>query len=280
MKKVVFLCDLFLEDFLGGGEICNECVIQNFINKNYHVEKIYTNKTNSKILANYKDCFFVVGNFVFLENETIEYIKNNLNYVIYEHDYKFLKNRNPAKFINFEAPNEQIIFYDFYKNAKKIICQSKFQKSILEKNLKLDNIISLGTNFWLDSQYKIFEETADKEKIKKCAIADYNIPHKNTAGAIQFCLKNNLEYDLIKDSNYENFLKKLGSYGSFVFLPQTPETFSRTILEARMMNVETYTNGLIGCKKEDWFALYKGKDLIEFTKQKNQEAYKIFEELV
>jgi hypothetical protein len=280
MKKIAFLCDFYLEDFLGGGEICNECVIQNFKNKKYTVEKLRTNQVNINTIANYKDYFFVVGNFLLLKQDTINFIKDNINYVIYEHDYKFLKNRNPAKFLNFEAPSHQILFYDFYKNAKKIICQTDFQKNIVEKNLKLDNVISLGTNFWLEKHYDVFEKMFNQEKKQKCAVIEYNVDHKNTKGAIEYCIKNNLEFDLISDKNYENFLKKLGSYKSFVFLPKTPETFSRTILEARMMNVEIYSNNLIGCTKEEWFKDYKGLELIRYTKEKNKQAFKIFEELV
>jgi hypothetical protein len=278
--KIVFLCDFFLEDILGGGEICNECVIDNFKKKDKEVIKLKTKDTDLKTIANYKDNFFIIGNFTFLNKEIIDYITNNINYCIYEHDYKFASNRNPAKYVNFLLPKNEIIYYDFYKNAKKIICQTDFQKDIFEKNLNFSNIVSLGTNFWLDNHYQIFEELSSISKNNKTAIIDYAIQHKNTAGSIAFCKKNNLNFELIKDYNYENFLKKLGTYSNFVFLPQTPETFSRTVLEARMMNVDVYSNSLIGCTKEPWYKEYKGKDLISFTKEKNKQAYKFFEDLL
>jgi len=278
--KIIFLCDFFLDDILGGGEICNECVIENFKKKDKEVVKLKTKNTDIKTIANYKDTFFIIGNFTFLSKETIDYITNNINYCIYEHDYKFAINRNPAKYVNFLLPKNEIIYYDFYKNAKKIICQTDFQKEIFEKNLNFSNIISLGTNFWLDSHYDIFEKLSNISKNNKTAIIDYAIEHKNTAGSIAFCKKNNLFFELIKDYNYENFLKKLGTYSNFVFLPQTPETFSRTVLEARMMNVNVYSNSLIGCTKEPWYKEYKGKDLISFTKEKNKQAYKFFEDLL
>ena len=34
-------------------------------------------------------------------------------YLIYEHDHKYLSSRNPADFDNFQAPKEEIINYDF-----------------------------------------------------------------------------------------------------------------------------------------------------------------------
>lgn len=277
--KIAFIADFFLEDILGGGEICNECVIKH-LEKKHQIVKLKSDKINLEIISNYKDYFFIVGNFVFLKNDVYNFILNNCKYIIYEHDYKFLKNRNPAKFVNFIAPNKEIIFYDFYKNAKKIICQTEFQKIILQKNLNLNNIVSLGTNFWLETHYNLLEEYSNICKNNKYAIVDYQIDHKNTIGAIEYSKKNNLDFELIKDKNYESFLKKLGVNKGFIFLPKTPETFSRTVLEARMMNLETKINNLIGCSKEEWFVHYKGLDLINFTKEKNKQAFKFIEELI
>ena len=64
---------------------------------------------------------------------------------------------------------------------------------------------------------------------------------------------------------YRDFLKKLSANEKFVFLPKTPETLSRVVIEARMMNVSVVTNNLVGASKEPWFEL-KGKNLIEHIK--------------
>jgi hypothetical protein len=57
-----------------------------------------------------------------------------------------------------------------------------------------------------------------------------------------------------------------------MFLPQTPETFSRTCAEARMMNVQVIGNQNIGCLKEEWFKQYKGFELINYLKYSNIKA--------
>ena len=79
-------------------------------------------------------------------------------------------------------------------------------------------------------------------------------------------------YKLIKDNIYLSFLEKIGSYSSFMFLPKTPETFSRTCAEARMMNVQVIGNNNIGCLREDWFKEHKGKDLVNYLKNSNKTA--------
>jgi hypothetical protein len=277
--KIVFIADAFIEDILGGGEICNECVINNYKNNNVEVIKLHSYKSNLETIKSLKNSFFIIGNFIGLKTDVLEYITNNLNYIIYEHDYKFLKSRNPAKYFNFIAPYEEIVYYNFYKNAKKVFCQSEFQKQIIYNNLKIENLFSLGTNFWLEQHYNLMEQISTITKKQKYAIIDYNIDHKNTFGSIQYCINNKLEYEIIKDSNYDSFIKKLGQYKGFIFLPKTPETFSRTCLEAKMMNLELKINNLIGASKETWFKEYKGIELIKHTKELNQRAYKLFMEL-
>lgn len=277
--KILFLADFFLDDLIGGGEICNECVFLH-LNKKHNITKVKTSIFSLELAKQNKDSLFIIGNFCFLKKEVVDYITNNCKYIIYEHDYKFHTHRNPAKYVNFLVPEQQIIYKDFYKSASKIICQTAFQAKIFVDNLKLNNILSIGTNFWLEEHYTVLEQMANTNKNGLCAIIEYNIDHKNTLGAVNYCKQNNIPYQLIKDSNYINFLKKLGRYSKFVFLPQTPETFSRTTAEAKMMNMTVLTNNLIGCKKEEWFDLFSGIELIKFTKEKNTSAYNTFENLL
>ena len=55
-----------------------------------------------------------------------------------------------------------------------------------------------------------------------------------------------------------------------MFLPKTPETLSRIIVEARMAGMSVTTNNNVGASKEDWFKL-KGKELIEKMRDKKPE---------
>jgi hypothetical protein len=191
-------------------------------------------------------------------------------YIIYEHDHKYLIDRNPALFNDFLAPKEAIVNYKFYSSAKAILCQSSFHKSIIERNLNLKNIISLGGNLWSEESLYLMEEISKNNKKESCSIMKSNIGHKNTYEAIRFCQAKNLDYELIEDKNYHNFLRKLGSNEKFVFFPKTPETLSRVVVEARMMGCSTITNNLIGATKEPWFE-QKGSDLIKTIRKKREE---------
>ena len=55
------------------------------------------------------------------------------SYIIYEHDHKYLKNRNPSIFPDFKAPPHMIINERFYRCAKAIFCQSEIMPRSLGK---------------------------------------------------------------------------------------------------------------------------------------------------
>ena len=188
------------------------------------------------------------------------------NYIIYEHDHKYLKSRNPAVYKDFLAPEGAIVNRDFYNNAKAVLCQSQFHMEIIKKNIDLLNLVNLSGNLWSVSALKLIEELSKVSKQKKCSIMDSNIPHKNTNDAVNLCLVKKMEYELISSNVYNEFLAALGNNEKFVFLPKTPETLSRVAVEARMMNMSLIANNMLGATKEPWFKK-KGKELIDIVYQ-------------
>ncbi len=72
------------------------------------------------------------------------------------------------------------------------------------------------------------------------------------------------------------FLKNLSKNKNLIFFPRTPETFSRIVVEARMMNMGLVTNNLIGATKEPWFKK-KGLELIDVFIEKRKEIAEVIE---
>ena len=62
---------------------------------------------------------------------------------------------------------------------------------------------------------------------------------------------------------------------TFAFFPDTPETLSRIVVEARMMGMSIKTSKLVGAGYEKWFAL-KGEELIDFMIEKRSEITNLF----
>ena len=94
-----------------------------------------------------------------------------------------------------------------------------------------------------------------------------NIPHKNTIDAIRYCKIKNLDFELIPNLPYHDFLRTLAKNDTFVFFPKTPETLSRVVVEARMVGMKVITNSQVGATQEEWFQL-KGTSLIRLMREK------------
>ena len=259
--KFIFIADFFVEHVLGGGELNNEQCIEILSSQGYTMEKIQSHLVTPSFIENNKENKFIIGNFINIKPDSMQKLLNT-DYVIYEHDHKYLTTRNPALYMNFKAPKEHIANYEFYQKAKKVFCQSQFHLEIVQRNTGLQNLVNLSGNLWSSSSLKVLEKISKKPKEAKCSIMDSAIPHKNTHEAVNLCIVKNLDYELIQSAVYEEFLEALGANEKFVFLPQTPETLSRVAVEARMMNMSLITNNLVGATKEDWFKL-KGVELIE-----------------
>jgi hypothetical protein len=275
MKKIVYISDFFIEQNLGGAEICDEVIMRHLKQENYEVTKVLTKFVTINLINSNKDAFFIISNFIGLPRDIINHIINSkVRYIIYEHDHKYIKSRNPADYKDYLAPQQDIVNKDFYAGAVKVVAQTNFHKEIIEKNLKLENIITFSTNFWFEEHYEFMTEVSQRDKFELVGVMDSPIWHKNTGGSVETCKKLKKPYILISDSNYLSFLEKIGTYSSFIFLPKTPETFSRTCAEARMMNVQVIGNNNIGCLKEEWFKKYKGVELINYLKKYNIEAIK------
>ena len=271
MNKIIFIADFFADEVPGGGELNNQQLIQILRKRGVDVLEIKSQNVSRQFLQEQdKDTKFIIANFIGLTEENKSVLKLEKEYIIYEHDHKYVKTRNPADYKDFIAPKDQIINFQFYKNSKAILCQSDFHANIVRANLNLDNIKSVGGNLWshdiLDFMYKI----SLNKKQATCAIMSSDNWHKNTPDAIRLCKIKGWKYDLIPQSDYQDFLTRLGKSKKFVFLPKTPETLSRIVVEARMMGLSVVTNNLVGATKEEWFKL-KGIELIDIMVGKRKE---------
>jgi GT2 family glycosyltransferase len=277
-KKIVFIADFFVDQISGGGELNNEELIDMLRGKDYNVEKIQSHFVDEQFLEKNRESFFIISNFLGIKHHLREHLCD-YDYVIYEHDHKYIKERDPATHFKFQAPPTSIVNYFFYKHALAVLCQSTFHQNILELNLNIDNVINLSGNLWSLGSLEKMRDITRKPKKDRYSIMDSKINHKNTIGAISYCNDKKCEYELIQDSNYFNFLEKLGSNKRFVFLPKTPETLSRVIVEARMMGNIILTNGLVGAAEETWFQL-KGEELIDYMIGKREDILSTIEGLI
>lgn len=258
--KIIFLADFFVKDLpYGGGEKSNDEFCKIARNKNHEVIELNCHLATLKKIQKYHESgySFVIANFICLESKVKNYITKNCNYIIIEHDHKYLLSRNPGLYLDFVAPSDQIINFEFYKNAKAVWCQTKIHKEVVEKNLHLSNIKSISGNFWSDEELDYIATIRRDDKKDIATIVDYKGNNsKGTELSIKHCMDNNIKYVLVDLRSTKDFLTKLNENKYLVFVPRTLETLSRIVVEAKMLDVKVKTiRKLIGAASEPWFDL-------------------------
>ena len=126
MRKIIFLADLFKGQALGGAELHGAVVAEYFEKKGVLKGRVNCQYLTDEYLIENRDSIWFIGNFAHLSSEHKAYLSENVTYLIYEHDYKFCKTRNPISYLNFVCPKHDKTNINFYAKAKKVICLSKF----------------------------------------------------------------------------------------------------------------------------------------------------------
>lgn len=273
---LTFIADFF--ETVGGAEQNDSVLIQHLINK-YKVNCILSHQCTIQNIS--ESNFIIVGNFVNLKPEIKNYITNNKNYLIYEHDHKYVKTRDPSRYNNFKIPQSDIVNYEFYKNAKKIVCLGQKQVNIIRENLKIKNLHSISSSLWTKEKLNFIRNLSEIKKTKQVyGIVESSNLIKNTDKSIQYCIQKGIDYELFSSPDTYEFLKKMNEYQGIVFFPGVLESMCRLIVEAKMLNCKIITNPkMLGAYYEPWFSL-SGKKLNDVISNNVAAALKKFEELI
>lgn len=288
-KKIIIISDFFKQDYIssnhpvGGAELNDDVLFSHLENLGLIKNRIHSNELADQEMINFIktniDCLFLISNFANMSPRVSTFLAMNCEYVIYEHDYKFHKYRNPINYRDFIVPRNEIVNFNFFKNAKKTICLSKLHFDIFKKNLGLENLHNTTCSLWSDEDLNFIESLATEEKRDVYAVVDSKNPIKRTPECVSFCEKNNLKFELISDPNYHSFLRKMASCKRLVALPGHPEPTPRVIVEAKMLGCEVYSNKTtVGVFYEDWFKL-SGTELVMYLRNLKASILKTITEI-
>ena len=278
MRSIKFVADFFVEQGVhGGAEICNDELIKMLTKDGHTIEKINSDKFMSHHINN--ESFYIVANFMNLSEHNKDLLSER-DYIILEHDHKYVSTNDPSKFVNMIAPSSAIINKKFYNKAKAVLCQSIIHAETLQKNLLIKNIVNLGGNLWSDERLEMLSKLIGTNKTRKTGILFSRNKNKGMPFSVDYCNKNNIDFEFIQPSSYQKFIQEIAKTERIVFFPQWLESFNRVMIEARILNCRVTTNKLVGCTYEPWFKKYKGKELIKFLKFKRQEIHNVFSSLI
>jgi len=261
---VIFVADLFVEDYVGGAELTSEALIET---SPFKVQKLHARNVNLATLQQGVSKFWIFGNFSQLNPELIPSIVANLQYSVLEYDYKYCKFRSPEKHASHEGScncaenmNGKLISA-FYFGARCMWWMSEAQKSrytklfpfLLEKdNVVLSSVFSkktLGTLQLLREQME-----ASKEERKGWVVLGSDSWIKGTSAAVAWCKDNQKDYEVVGGLSYDNMLAKLSQAEGLVYLPPGGDTCPRLVIEAKLLGCKLHVNENVQHSNEEWFS--------------------------
>ena len=271
MAKIVFVADLFVEQYVGGAELTTQALIEACP---FEYVKINTRDVTIETLRQYQGHFWIFGNFTQLNQQLIPSIVGNIRYAVLEYDYKFCKYRSTEKHEHEEGKecdcaDTQLgkLVSAFFYGAEQIFWMSSQQEArYIEKFpfLELKGRV-LGSVFDKADLTKLTFLSGGK-KNGKWLIQDSESWIKGTDDAIQWCKDNNKDFQLFKGLSRAELLNLMYKSEGFCFLPKGGDTCPRVVIEAKILGCELEINKNVQMANEAWFELGTPDSMIDHLK--------------
>lgn len=261
--KVVFVADLFVEDYVGGAELTSQALIDSSPLK---VHKIKSQQLTVEHLKQGIDKFWIFGNFAGLNPQLIPAIVANLKYSVLEYDYKYCRFRSPEKHeAETGSPcdcHEQMngkLISAFYYGAMCLWWMSEKQK---EKYHSLFPFLAEKDNFVLSSVFDLStlglisalrQAAPPSEERKGWIVLGSQSWVKGFDVAKKWCEENNKQYEVVWNLPYKDLLAKLSVAEGFVYLPAGADTCPRMVIEAKLLGCKLQINDHVQHADEVWF---------------------------
>ena len=259
---IVFVSDMFVEDYVGGAELTTEALIESCPMR---VLKLRSQFVDVNTLQGLSNAYWIFGNFSQLNTEMIPSIVANLKYSVLEYDYKYCKYRSPEKHQSIEDKECDChhsmhgkMISAFYYGATTLWWMSEAQEEkyhsmfpfLREKNnVVLSSVFD--DKFFLDVKL-LNDLNKDKER-KGWIVLGSNSWIKGAQDAEDWCKEQGHEYEVVWDLPYQTVLKKLATAEGFVYLPKGGDTCPRMVIEAKLLGCKLHLNDNVQHAKEIWF---------------------------
>lgn len=260
---VVFVADMFVEDYVGGAELTTEALIQSATD--VVVQKVHASRVSMSTLSSGVDKHWVFCNFSSLQPTLIPSIIGNLSYSVIEYDYKFCKYRSIEKHLQ-ETGKECDCHEDlhgkmvsaFFHAAKSLWWMSEAQeKRYLERFPFLRENDSVVLSSVFDDNFFAYVNAVKKQNEnvdrKGWIVLGSQSWIKGYEDAEEYCKKNGLDYEVVWGLPYGELLEKLAAAKGFVYLPRGGDTCPRMVIEAKALGCELVLNDHVQHAKEEWF---------------------------
>jgi len=260
--QIIWVSDLFVEDYVGGAELTSEALIQS---SPLNIFKLHSKDVTMDLLQEGQDKFWIFGNFFNLDLNIIPAIVVNMKYSIIEYDYKFCKYRSPEKHemqektpCNCSNEDHGKLIAAFYLGSKHLwwmsekqmeIYHNKFPSLKENKNTVLSSVFDDKTL----ATIKLLRENAKEKNRKGWIVLGSNSWIKGFEDAKEYCENNHLDYKVLWNLPYEVVLQELSEAEGHVYFPRGNDTCPRMVIEAKLLGTKLILNDFVQHKDEEWF---------------------------
>lgn len=257
-NKIVFVADLFAEDYAGGAELTSEALIKK---SPYEVVKLRSQQVTQELIQKLQSCYWVFGNFFSIDPNLLPVIMQNINYSVLEYDYKFCSYRSIEKHreetgSDCDCHNKQIgqLISSFYLAADHVFWMSSGQKDRFTErfqNLGTKDTTILSSVF--DDDFLTRVKNRREKDRQGWIVLGSNSWIKGADDAVKWCNDNGKNYQICWNLPYNDMLDRLETSVGFVYLPRGGDTCPRMVIEAKLLGCQVVTNDNVQHAGEDWW---------------------------
>ena len=260
--QVVFVADLFTDDYVGGAELTTQALIDS---SPFQVCKLHSRDVDLRLLEEGQDKYWIFGNFSELKLDLIPTIVANISYSVLEYDYKYCKWRSPQKHETIEEgpcndgdSMQGKMISAFLYGSRSLWWMSEAQ---MLHYLNLFPFLAEKNNIVLSSVFddtffltvKMLREKYSDQERKGWIVLGSTSWVKGFEEAEQWCKTEGKDFEIVWKLPYGDVLEKLAQAEGFVYLPRGWDTCPRMVIEAQMLGCKLHLNDNVQHKDEIWF---------------------------
>ncbi len=261
--SVVFVSDLFTDEYAGGAELSTEAL---FESSPFQVYKLKSQDLNQDHISKGAEKLWIFFNFTSMNLNLIPTVVGNLYYYIVEYDYKFCRYRSIEKHkadtgeeCDCHEQKYGMFVSAFFAGAEHIFWMSQAQKEIYENRFGfiteketsvLSSIFSVKDLEYIESLRKTRETRSISEKF---IVMNSNSWIKGVEETKSYLENKKVEYEVVSGLPYHDMLEKLSSHKGLAFHPLGGDTCPRLAIEAKLLGLEVDVNDNVQHASEDWW---------------------------
>jgi glycosyltransferase involved in cell wall biosynthesis len=261
--KIVFVSDMFAENYLGGAELTLKALIDS---SPVEVFKLKSQDVSIEHIKQGIQLYWIFGNYTQLNPELLPVIAQNLNYSIVECDYKFCRYRSIER--HYLETGQRCDCHEQQHGNLIASFMSAADHTWWMSEAQRDQYCS-RFNFLVDYHQGVLSSVFDDEffhqlnalraegicdqKNENWIILDSQSWIKDTANTKKFAEERNMPYELVGNVSYADMLLKLAGSKGLIFMPSGMDTCPRLVIEAKLLGCELILNDNVQHANESWF---------------------------